>query len=300
MIPSNPIAQIYDECARNVVDCVVHGQNGTIFAYGPSGAGKTYTMQGTASHNPDERGIMQRAAEHIFRAMGEQKAKLGSDFDFTLRCSYVELHNERFYDLLRTENPVHLRPTANTPLQNATVTVCTTVGDVVRLIELGAKNRRVAETLNNRHSSRSHAIFTVQLETIAQQADNKQLNRMALLNLVDLAGAEQVADSARYHFQRRLRETCSINNSLSVLSRVVRALADGKPHVPYRESKLTLLLQPSLGGDAHTCFVVNLAADQRNKTIVKRCLQFAQSVMQVSNAPQIHEQICEKQTSLRK
>lgn len=232
---------------------MLEGYNGTIFAYGQTGCGKSHTMQGPeiAINSKDkrvlaQRGLISRSFDHIFEAIS-----VSTGVQYLALVSYLEIYNENIRDLLNpSESSSNLvlkeQPGEGVCVQNLSTHTVHNAMDCERLLAIGTKNRIVGATLMNATSSRSHSIFTISLEQISTNEDDKQVVDASIkkgkLNLVDLAGSERQNKTGATG--DRLKEATKINLSLSALGNVISALVDGKTkHVPYRDSKLTRLLQ---------------------------------------------------------
>lgn len=254
--PSSTQDHVYNTIARPVVDGVLNGFNGTIFAYGQTGTGKTYTMgilnqlrgQSTA-------GIVPRAVEHIFES--ERELPSGS---VTVSMSFLQIYNNSIQDLIsdsaQMESNLPLRedPRKGFYVEGLSNFAVATYEEAQELVNFGLENRAIAPTLMNTTSSRSHTVLTVHVEKReAADAGSDDVSRTlrGKLLLVDLAGSERVRRTTSKG--ARLSEAKAINTSLSVLGNVIAALAEpGTTHIPFRDSKLTRLLQDSLGGTAST------------------------------------------------
>nr|ACE77688.1 kinesin-like protein KIF3A (predicted) [Sorex araneus] len=248
--PESKQLDVYNLTARPIIDSVLEGYNGTIFAYGQTGTGKTFTMEGVRAV-PELRGIIPNSFAHIFGHI----AKAEGDTRFLVRVSYLEIYNEEVRDLLGKDQTQRLevkeRPDVGVYIKDLSAYVVNNADDMDRIMTLGHKNRSVGATNMNEHSSRSHAIFTITIECSEKGVDGNMHVRMGKLHLVDLAGSERQAKTGATG--QRLKEATKINLSLSTLGNVISALVDGKStHVPYRNSKLTRLLQDSLGGNSKT------------------------------------------------
>jgi hypothetical protein len=293
---------VYNNVARTVVDGFIEGINGTIFAYGQTGSGKTYTMLGpesSSSIDDKQRGIIPRAFEDVFALLNAEAEKNPNSFKFSLKCSFLELYNEILYDLLQPGDvQVYVQATSeNIGVAEFDVT---SYNECLELLWRGWNKRKVAETAMNRESSRSHAIFTLNLETehttgleTEHTTGTVTNNRKSRLNLVDLAGSERQGQTQ--NTGDRLREAGKINQSLSTLARVIRQLADNpKKFINYRDSKLTLLLRDSLGGNARTTVVVNIHPNYQFVGDTISTMQFAENVKKVTNTATVNEAIsCE-------
>ncbi|KAI1283708.1 Osmotic avoidance abnormal protein 3 [Halotydeus destructor] len=267
--------QMYNEIVFPLVESVTEGYNGTVFAYGQTGCGKSFSMQGVSSP-ASQRGIIPRAFEHIFEAIStSEKSK------FLVHASYLEIYNEEIRDLLEApESGVYVSGLSMHPVHN--VTQCEGI------MEQGWKNRAVGATLMNADSSRSHSIFTVYLERIDTDMDADNNIRKGKLNLVDLAGSERQAKTGATG--DRLKEATKINLSLSALGNVISALVDGKSkHIPYRDSKLTRLLQDSLGGNTKTLMVACLSPADNNYDETLSTLRYANRAKNIKNKPKVNE-----------
>ncbi|KAK6173148.1 hypothetical protein SNE40_016660 [Patella caerulea] len=278
---------VYNVIARPVVDCVLEGFNGTIFAYGQTGTGKTFTMEGVRAV-PELRGIIPNSFAHIFGAI----AKAEGDIRFLVRVSYLEIYNEEVRDLLGKDQTQRLevkeRPDVGVYVKDLSAFVVNNADDMDRIMTLGNKNRHVGATNMNQTSSRSHAIFSVTIECSEKGADGQQHVRVGKLHLVDLAGSERQAKTGASGM--RLKEATKINLSLSTLGNVISALVDGKSsHIPYRNSKLTRLLQDSLGGNSKTVMIANIGPADYNYDESISTLRYANRAKSIKNKAKINE-----------
>ncbi|XP_030041990.1 kinesin-like protein KIF17 isoform X2 [Microcaecilia unicolor] len=244
--------QMYNEVAFPLVEGVTEGYNGTIFAYGQTGSGKSFSMQGIP-HPAAQRGIIPRAFEHIFE------------------CVQLKEHPEK---------GVYVKGLSMHTVHN--------VSECERIMETGWKNRAVGFTLMNKDSSRSHSIFTINMEMCSIDEKGKDYLRAGKLNLVDLAGSERQSKTGATG--ERLKEATKINLSLSALGNVISALVDSKSkHIPYRDSKLTRLLQDSLGGNTKTLMVACLSPADNNYDETLSTLRYANRAKNIKNKPHINE-----------
>ncbi|XP_055364973.1 kinesin-like protein KIF17 isoform X3 [Betta splendens] len=278
--------QMYNESAYALVEGVTEGYNGTIFAYGQTGSGKSFTMQGL-SEPAAQRGVIPRAFEHIFESI-----QCAENTKFLVRASYLEIYNEEIRDLLgnNTKQRLELKehPQHGVYVRELSLHTVHSVGECERIIEQGWKNRAVAYTLMNKDSSRSHSIFTIQLEICNTDTDGQDRLRAGKLNLVDLAGSERQSKTGATG--ERLREATKINLSLSALGNVISALVDGRSkHIPYRDSKLTRLLQDSLGGNTRTLMIACLSPADNNYEESLSTLRYANRAKSIQNRPRINE-----------
>ncbi|XP_012506767.1 PREDICTED: kinesin-like protein KIF3A [Propithecus coquereli] len=266
--PESKQLDVYNLTARPIIDSVLEGYNGTIFAYGQTGTGKTFTMEGVRAV-PELRGIIPNSFAHIFGHI----AKAEGDTRFLVRVSYLEIYNEEVRDLLGKDQTQRLE---------------------VRTMEIGILSKAqnvycsVGATNMNEHSSRSHAIFTITIECSEKGVDGNMHVRMGKLHLVDLAGSERQAKTGATG--QRLKEATKINLSLSTLGNVISALVDGKStHVPYRNSKLTRLLQDSLGGNSKTMMCANIGPADYNYDETISTLRYANRAKNIKNKARINE-----------
>ncbi|XP_060765739.1 kinesin-like protein KIF17 [Neoarius graeffei] len=278
--------QMYNEIAYPLVEGVTEGYNGTIFAYGQTGSGKSFTMQGV-SDPPAQRGVIPRAFEHIFETI-----QCAENTKFLVRASYLEIYKEEIRDLLGkdTKQKLELKehPEQGVYVRDLSMHTVHSVGECERIMDLGWKNRSVGYTLMNKDSSRSHSIFTIHLEICNTDAAGEDHLRAGKLNLVDLAGSERQSKTGATG--DRLQEATKINLSLSALGNVISALVDGRSkHIPYRDSKLTRLLQDSLGGNTRTLMVACLSPADNNYEESLSTLRYANRAKSIQNRPRINE-----------
>ncbi|XP_042329319.1 LOW QUALITY PROTEIN: kinesin-like protein KIF15 [Sceloporus undulatus] len=287
---------VFSSVAKNIVESCMNGYNGTIFAYGQTGSGKTFTMMGPPdsdnfTHNL--RGVIPRSFEYLFFLIEREKEKAGTGKSFLCKCSFIEIYNEQIFDLLDSATAgLFLREhiTKGVFVVGAVEQVLTSAAEAYQVLTTGWRNRRVASTSMNRESSRSHAVFTITVESI--EKNNEVMNiRSSQLNLVDLAGSERQKDT---HAEGvRLKEAGNINRSLSCLGQVITALVDvgnGKQrHICYRDSRLTFLLRDSLGGNAKTCIIANVHPGSRCFGETLSTLNFAQRAKLIKNKAVINE-----------
>ncbi|XP_054826094.1 kinesin-like protein KIF17 [Eublepharis macularius] len=278
--------QIYNEIAYPLVEGVMEGYNGTIFAYGQTGCGKSFTMQGI-SDPPSQKGIIPRAFEHVF-----ENVQCAENTKFLLRASYLEIYNEDIRDLLGSDTKQKLElkehPEKGVYVKGLSQHTVHSVAQCERIMETGFKNRAVGYTLMNKDSSRSHSIFTVSMEIYTVDERGQDKLRAAKLNLVDLAGSER--QSKTRAVGERFKEATKINLSLSALGNVISALADARcMHIPYRDSKLTRVLQDSLGGNTKTLMVACLSPADYNYDETLSTLRYANRAKNIQNKPRINE-----------
>ncbi|NWX13990.1 KIFC3 protein, partial [Aegotheles bennettii] len=269
--------EVFQEVQALVTSCI-DGYNVCIFAYGQTGAGKTYTMEGTVA-NP---GINQRALQLLF---SEVRGK-AADWDYNISVSAAEIYNEALRDLLGKEPQekleIKLCPDGSGQLYVPGLTEfrVQSVEDINKVFEFGHVNRATECTNLNERSSRSHALLIVTVRGLDRSTG---LRTTGKLNLVDLAGSERVGRSGAEG--SRLREAQHINKSLSALGDVIYALRSRQGHVPFRNSKLTYLLQDSLSGDSKTLMMVQVSPAEKNTSETLCSLKFAERVRSVELGP---------------
>nr|XP_012634447.1 centromere-associated protein E isoform X3 [Microcebus murinus] len=276
---------VYEEIAAPIIDSAIQGYNGTIFAYGQTASGKTYTMMGSE----DYLGVIPRAIHDIF-----QKIKKFPDREFLLRVSYMEIYNETITDLLcgtQKMKPLIIREDVNRNVYVADLTeeVVYTSEMALKWITKGEKNRHYGKTKMNQRSSRSHTIFRMILESRekGEPSNCEGSVKVSHLNLVDLAGSERAAQTGAEGV--RLKEGCNINRSLFILGQVIKKLSDGQigGFINYRDSKLTRILQNSLGGNAKTRIICTITPVSLDETLTT--LQFASTAKYMKNTPYVNE-----------
>uniref|UniRef100_A0A2I3G703 Centromere-associated protein E n=1 Tax=Nomascus leucogenys TaxID=61853 RepID=A0A2I3G703_NOMLE len=276
---------VYEEIAAPIIDSAIQGYNGTIFAYGQTASGKTYTMMGSEDHL----GVIPRAIHDIF-----QKIKKFPDREFLLRVSYMEIYNETITDLLcgaQKMKPLIIREDVNRNVYVADLTeeVVYTSEMALKWITKGEKSRHYGETKMNQRSSRSHTIFRMILESRekGEPSNCEGSVKVSHLNLVDLAGSERAAQTGAAGV--RLKEGCNINRSLFILGQVIKKLSDGQVggFINYRDSKLTRILQNSLGGNAKTRIICTITPVSFDETLTT--LQFASTAKYMKNTPYVNE-----------
>uniref|UniRef100_A0AAR2JBG7 Kinesin-like protein n=1 Tax=Pygocentrus nattereri TaxID=42514 RepID=A0AAR2JBG7_PYGNA len=277
---------LYDETFRPLVDSVLLGFNGTIFAYGQTGTGKTYTMEGVRN-DPERRGVIPNSFEHIFTHISRSQNQ-----QYLVRASYLEIYQEEIRDLLSRDQSRRLelkeRPDTGVYVKDLSSFVTKSVREIEHVMNVGNQNRSVGATNMNEHSSRSHAIFVITIECSELGPDGENHIRVGKLNLVDLAGSERQTKTGAQG--ERLKEATKINLSLSALGNVISALVDGKStHIPYRDSKLTRLLQDSLGGNARTVMVANIGPASYNLEETLTTLRYSNRAKNIKNKPRINE-----------
>ncbi|XP_043576196.1 centromere-associated protein E isoform X2 [Chiloscyllium plagiosum] len=287
--PEESTATVYNEVAHSIVHSITKGYNGTIFAYGQTSSGKTYTMMGNAVSS----GLIPLAICNLFNVINNTPNR-----EFLLRVSYMEIYNESVSDLLvgPKRRPLEVREDMERTVYVANLTeeLAVTYEDVMKLVHKGEKNRHYGETKMNEHSSRSHTIFRVIVES---RDKNNEAVIVAHLNLVDLAGSERASQTGTEGV--RLKEGCFINRSLFVLGQVIKKLSDGQAggFLNYRDSKLTRILQNSLGGNAKTLIICTITPVSFEETL--STLQFASTAKFMKNTPHVNE-VMDEQAMLKR
>jgi len=266
----------------DLVQSAVDGYNVTIFAFGQTGAGKTFTMHGsgTPQRHGAQNGICPRSVEELFEIVYRERNRT----EFTVTLSMVELYCKRFIDLLQAPSKKTLKvrtsQTGEVYIENLHEEPVSSVDEVLRLIEAGTRERKSRDTQMNIGSSRSHLVYCVKVSSMNRQSGRQTQGKLLL---IDLAGSERVKRSEVTG--DGLREACEINQSLSALGDVIHSVVRGERHVPYRNHELTQVIQDSLGGTAKTLMVVNISPAAWNREESLMSLKYAQRVMGVTNKP---------------
>ncbi|XP_062020518.1 kinesin-like protein KIN-12D [Rosa rugosa] len=289
---------IFRTAGLPMVENCLSGYNSCMFAYGQTGSGKTYTMLGEIDDLEDKpsphRGMTPRIFEFLFaRIQAEEESRRDEKLKYNCKCSFLEIYNEQITDLLDpSSSNLLLREDVQKGVyvENLSEFEVRTVSDILRLLIQGSSNRKVAATNMNRESSRSHSVFTCVIES-RWETDSTSNLRFARLNLVDLAGSERQKTSGAEG--ERLKEAASINKSLSTLGHVIMVLVDvahGKiKHIPYRDSRLTFLLQDSLGGNSKTMIISNVSPSIGCAAETLNTLKFAQRAKLIQNNAVVNE-----------
>ncbi|XP_058511852.1 kinesin-like protein KIF21A isoform X12 [Ochotona princeps] len=311
--------QIYTQCIEKLIEGCFEGYNATVFAYGQTGAGKTYTMGTGFDVNivEEEQGIISRAVKHLFKSIEEKKATAIKNGlpppDFKVNAQFLELYNEEVLDLFDTTRDIdsknkksniriHEDSTGGIYTVGVTTRTVNTESEMMQCLKLGALSRTTASTQMNVQSSRSHAIFTIHVcqtracpQTDAENAtDNKMISESSQMNefetltakfhFVDLAGSERLKRTGATG--ERAKEGISINCGLLALGNVISALGDKSKratHVPYRDSKLTRLLQDSLGGNSQTIMIACVSPSDRDFMETLNTLKYANRARNIKN-----------------
>ncbi|MGH0169176.1 UNVERIFIED_CONTAM: hypothetical protein FKN15_056303 [Acipenser sinensis] len=315
--PNTSQENVYNACAKQIVKDVLGGYNGTIFAYGQTSSGKTHTMEGKL-HNPQLMGIIPRISHDIF----DHIYSMDENLEFHIKVSYFEIYMDKIRDLLdvsKTNLAVHEDKNRVPYVKGCTERFVSSPEEVMDVIDEGKANRHVAVTNMNEHSSRSHSIFLINIKQENVETEKKLCGK---LYLVDLAGSEKVsktgAEGAVLDEAKNINKSLSalgnvisalaegtvsktgaegavldeaknINKSLSALGNVISALAEGtKTHVPYRDSKMTRILQDSLGGNCRTNIVICCSPSVYNEAETKSTLMFGQRAKTIKNTVSVN------------
>lgn len=279
-------SDVYDDTVGPLVESVLQGFNVTIFAYGQTGTGKTHTMQGV-SDDPDMRGVIPNSFQHIFTQISRTQNQ-----KYLVRSSYLEIYQEEVRDLLCKDNNKRLELKENSEVgvyvKDLSSVVTKNAKEVEHVMNIGNQSRSVGFTNMNERSSRSHAIFGITVECSQEGPDGEDHIRVGKLNMVDLAGSERQSKTGAKG--KRLKEATKINLSLSALGNVISALVDGKStHIPYRDSKLTRLLQDSLGGNAKTVMIATVGPSHKHFDETLATLRYASRAKNIKNKPRVNE-----------
>ncbi|XP_064410736.1 kinesin-1 heavy chain [Latimeria chalumnae] len=280
--------QVYNDCAKKIVKDVLEGYNGTIFAYGQTSSGKTHTMEGIL-HDPDGMGIIPRIVQDIFNYI----YSMDENLEFHIKVSYFEIYLDKIRDLLdvsKTNLSVHEDKNRVPYVKGCTERFVCSPEEVMDTIDEGKSNRHVAVTNMNEHSSRSHSIFLINVKQENTQTEQKLSGK---LYLVDLAGSEKVSKTGAEGAV--LDEAKNINKSLSALGNVISALAECSTYVPYRDSKMTRVLQDTLGGNCRTTIVICCSPSSYNDAETKSTLLFGQRAKTIKNTVCVNVELTAEQ-----
>ena len=284
--PESTQVSIFEYTAIPLIGDVLNGYNSTIFAYGQTSSGKTFTMEGPDIHDEQYRGIIPRTVEALFAGVTEADENI----EFTFKVSYIEIYLEKVRDLLdshRVKTNLQVREDKVKGIYIAGVTeeYVTSQEELLGIMSAGAMNRAVAATGMNEGSSRSHSVFTI---TISQRDVTTASTKSGKLVLVDLAGSEMVRKTNASGQQ--LEEAKTINKSLSALGQVIMALTDDKAtHIPYRDSKLTRILQDSLGGNSRTVLIVACSPSSYNAPETVSTMRFGMRAKSITNKVKVNQ-----------
>lgn len=297
--PESDQEMVFEGIAENILNEMLEGYNCTIFAYGQTGTGKTYTMSGDISQTiagervSDSAGIIPRTLTYLFKQLESMTS------EFSVKLSFIELYNEELRDLLapqgNDERKVRIFDDTSkkqTIVQGMEEIFIKSAAEGFQVLNDGSIKRQVAATNCNDHSSRSHSVFTITVHIKEVNPSGEECLRVGKLNLVDLAGSENINRSGAEN--KRAREAGIINQSLLTLGRVINCLVDRTAHIPYRESKLTRLLQDSLGGRTKTCIIATISPAKASLDETLSTLEYANRAKSIKNKPQVNQQMSKK------
>ncbi|CAN6559692.1 unnamed protein product [Malus baccata var. baccata] len=298
--PASQQKELYDQAVVPIVNEVLEGYNCTIFAYGQTGTGKTYTMEGGARKKngefPSDAGVIPRAVKQIFDILEAQVA------EYSMKVTFLELYNEEISDLLapdenmkfvddKSKKPIALMEDGKGGVfvRGLEEEIVCTANEIYKILEKGSAKRRTAETLLNKQSSRSHSIFSITIHIKECTPEGEEMIKCGKLNLVDLAGSENISRSGAR--EGRAREAGEINKSLLTLGRVINTLVEHSGHVPYRDSKLTRLLRDSLGGKTKTCIIATVSPSIHCLEETLSTLDYAHRAKNIKNKPEVNQKM---------
>ncbi|KAJ7971578.1 Kinesin-like protein [Quillaja saponaria] len=296
---------LYEQAVIPIVNEVLEGFNCTIFAYGQTGTGKTYTMEGECKRSksgpngelPTEAGVIPRAVKQIFDTLESQNA------EYSVKVTFLELYNEEITDFLAPEEiskvvleekqkkqlPLMEDGKGGVLVRGLEEEIVTSASEIFTLLERGSAKRRTAETFLNKQSSRSHSLFSITIHIKEATPEGEELIKCGKLNLVDLAGSENISRSGAR--EGRAREAGEINKSLLTLGRVINALVEHLGHIPYRDSKLTRLLRDSLGGRTKTCIIATVSPAVHCLEETLSTLDYAHRAKNIKNKPEVNQKM---------
>ncbi|WOL08474.1 kinesin-like protein KIN-5A [Canna indica] len=297
--PTSKQKDLFDQAISPIVNEVLEGYNCTIFAYGQTGTGKTYTMEGGRKAKngefPSDAGVIPRAVRQIFDTLEAQCA------EYSMKVTFLELYNEEITDLLAQEEPKFSDDKSKKPIalmedgkggvfvRGLEEEVVYTASEIYKILDKGSTKRRTAETLLNKQSSRSHSIFSITIHIKECTPEGEEMIKCGKLNLVDLAGSENISRSGAR--DGRAREAGEINKSLLTLGRVINALVEHSGHIPYRDSKLTRLLRDSLGGKTKTCIIATISPSIHCLEETLSTLDYAHRAKNIKNKPEVNQKM---------
>ncbi|RPB20573.1 kinesin heavy chain [Terfezia boudieri ATCC MYA-4762] len=278
-------ADVFNFSIKPTVDDILNGYNGTVFAYGQTGAGKSYTMMGADIDNDAHKGVIPRIVEQIFYCITNSPQSM----EYTVRVSYMEIYMERIRDLLNPINdnlPVHEDKGRGVYVKGLLELYVSSVQEVYEVMRRGGAARSVSATNMNQESSRSHSIFVI---SVSQKNVETGSTKNGNLYLVDLAGSEKVGKTGASG--QTLEEAKKINKSLSTLGMVINNLTDGSKYIPYRDSKLTRILQESLGGNSRTTLIINCSPSSYNDSETLSTLRFGMRAKSIKNKAKVNTEL---------
>ncbi|XP_020273566.1 kinesin-like protein KIN-5A isoform X1 [Asparagus officinalis] len=300
--PNSQQKDLFNQAISPIVNEVLEGYNCTIFAYGQTGTGKTYTMEGGGrkaknGEFPSDAGVIPRSVRQIFEILEAQLA------EYSMKVTFLELYNEEITDLLapdeskftfpddKSKKPIALMEDGKGAVfvRGLEEEIVSSASEIYKILDKGSAKRRTAETLLNKQSSRSHSIFSITIHIKECTPEGEEMIKCGKLNLVDLAGSENISRSGAK--DGRAREAGEINKSLLTLGRVINALVEHSGHIPYRDSKLTRLLRDSLGGKTKTCIIATVSPSIHCLEETLSTLDYAHRAKNIKNKPEINQKM---------
>lgn len=284
---------LFNTVAKPMIEGALEGWNGTLFCYGQTSSGKTHTMEGKHD-DMEQRGIIPRMMEYVFELIN----KASIDLEFTVKCSVLEIYNEKIQDLLdpRKNNlMVKEEKSKGIWVEDATEVYVMNKQEMRDVFKCGSENRKIGATAMNDKSSRSHSLFIV---TIFQKDSKTDSTKTGKLYFVDLAGSEKLSKT-KIEGGTLLEEAKNINKSLLMLGMVINALTEGRSHIPYRDSKLTRVLQESLGGNSHTTLIITCSMSSYNDKESLSTLRFGQRAKSIKNKLTVNTERSAKELLLK-
>lgn len=268
-------SEMFEFVGRPIIDDVLTGYNGTVLAYGQTGSGKSFSMMGLDLFNPETQGLIPRSIKQIFESL----ENTSNEVEYTLKCSMLEIYKEKLKDLCGFTGELKIKEnkTKGIFVEGLSEIYVASEEEMLEVLATGERNRTVASTKMNSVSSRSHQLFILEVK---QKLPNDS-EKKGILNLVDLAGSEKINQTGVTG--NKLEEAKKINLSLSALGNVIKSLTKHSEHIPYRDSKLTRLLQESLGGNYKTTLVICCSPHPRNYEDTISTLKFAQRAKSIKN-----------------
>ena len=295
--PESSQQETYATAVRPIVQGLFSGFNGAVLAYGQTSSGKTYTMEGNDITDPEQMGVIPRMIEDIFGYIEQSDENI----NFTIRVSMVEIYCEQIRDLLDPEESksrleIHEDKSRGVYISGAVESNVASPEEIISALHIGSSHRATSSTSMNQDSSRSHSIFILSL---TQKNLTEMSTKTAKLFLVDLAGSEKVEKSKVTG--QSLKEAQKINLSLSSLGNVINALTEKKKahHVPYRDSKLTRVLQEALGGNSRTALILNCSPSSYNVEETLSTLRFGNRAKKLVNTPKVNEEYSANEAALK-
>ncbi|KAF0426328.1 kinesin-domain-containing protein [Gigaspora margarita] len=287
--------RIFDTIVIPILHEVKAGYNCTLFAYGQTSTGKTFTMEGkldicNGTLNPDA-GVIPRSLYYLFDTLEAEQA------DFSVKISYIELYNEELKDLLSSDSDARQLKILDDSNRKCVLhgheeVLIKSAEDGINVLKQGSMKRQVAQTNYNKNSSRSHSVFCITVHIKETMPDGEDLLKVGKFNLVDLAGSENISRTGAENL--RAKEAGKINKSLLTLGRCINSLNEHNQHIPYRESKLTRLLQDSLGGHTKTCIIATISPAKLSYEETISTLDYAQRAKNILNKPVANQRVTKK------